>query len=132
MKKAKFETPCWIWPFAANKNGYGNMQVDNRITDAHRFMYEFLIGPVPFKTELDHLCKIRLCVNPTHLEPVSHAENCRRGRNSKLTGEDVTKIRTLAAKLSHREIAEMFGVSRTSVDLIMNGKRWASDGQPKC
>jgi hypothetical protein len=47
---------------------------------AHRVVYEALVGPVPEGLELDHLCKESRCVNPAHLEPVTHAENVRRGR----------------------------------------------------
>lgn len=132
MKKAKFETSCWVWPFASNRDGYGSVQKNNKSQDAHRFMYELLVGPVPYKSELDHVCKIRLCVNPTHLEPVSHAENCRRGRNSKLSRNDVAKIRTLAAKMSHGKIARIFGVSRQSISFIMSGERWANEGHQRC
>lgn len=45
---------------------------------AYRFAYEFLVGPIPDGLELDHLCRVRLCVNPAHLEPVTHAENNKR------------------------------------------------------
>lgn len=46
---------------------------------AHRFSYEILVGPIPEGMELDHLCKNRRCVNPAHLEPVTHHENLIRG-----------------------------------------------------
>lgn len=46
---------------------------------AHVFMFEVLIGPIPMGLELDHLCRNRSCVNPAHLEPVTHRENCVRG-----------------------------------------------------
>jgi hypothetical protein len=46
---------------------------------AHRFAYELLVGPIPEDLELDHLCRVRHCVNPAHLEPVTHLENILRG-----------------------------------------------------
>ncbi|MEU7240240.1 HNH endonuclease signature motif containing protein [Streptomyces sparsogenes] len=48
---------------------------------AHRFAYETLVGPIPEHLQLDHLCRVRHCVNPDHLEPVSSRENTRRGRS---------------------------------------------------
>lgn len=45
---------------------------------AHRVAYELWVGPIPEGMELDHRCKVRACINPAHLEPVTHAENMRR------------------------------------------------------
>jgi len=123
-KKEKRKTDCWIWPYGVNANGYGCVGKNKKIIEAHRFMYQQIIGAVPAHCELDHICKNKLCVNPSHLEPVSHAENCRRGKQTKLTKENVKEIRRLSSKLSQREIAEIFKVSRASIGLILQGKRW--------
>ena len=81
---------CWIWE-AAKVRGYGAIRVKGRTTYAHRFAYEQLVGPIPDGLELDHLCRIPACCNPAHLEPVTHAENVRRGitsrRDSKIRKE---------------------------------------------
>lgn len=69
---------CWRWTGSAPNPGYGRFYVDGRKVYAHRFAYEFLIGPIPDGTEIDHLCRNRRCVNPAHLEAVSHAVNIRR------------------------------------------------------
>lgn len=45
---------------------------------AHRVAYELVVGPIPEGLEIDHLCRTRSCVRPDHLDPVTHAENCRR------------------------------------------------------
>jgi hypothetical protein len=70
---------CWIWIASLGTSGYGQFSVENRPLKAYRVAYEALVGPVPDGLELDHLCRVRCCVNPAHLEPVTHAENMRRG-----------------------------------------------------
>ena len=72
---------CWIWQSGTNAKGYGQFKVDGRAVRAHRFAYELLVGPIPDGLELDHLCRVRNCVNPAHLEPVTHTENVRRGES---------------------------------------------------
>lgn len=124
MKTTKRKTDCWIWPYSKNGNGYGVIGKGKKIIDAHRFMFETILRPVPANCELDHLCKNKLCVNPDHLEPVSHRENCLRGKQTKLTPADVKIIRSMAGKHSQRQIAERFGVSRACIGYILQGKRW--------
>lgn len=69
---------CWIWIGAIFKDkGYGQFQ--NR--SAHSFSYQLHNGPVPSGKQLDHLCRIRCCVNPHHLEPVTIRENLARGKS---------------------------------------------------
>lgn len=73
------DTGCWLWQGAAGPNGYGGVRVNGRQLSAHRRSYELLVGPIPDGLELDHLCRTRTCVNPDHLEPVTHQENVLRG-----------------------------------------------------
>lgn len=70
---------CWIWIGAKNANGYGRFWYDRRVMVAHRVAYLMLVGQVPEGKDLDHLCRIRACVNPEHLEPVSRDTNLKRG-----------------------------------------------------
>lgn len=71
---------CWLWTGSLVGEGYGRITDDNgRSAFVHRFAYELLVGPVPGGKQLDHLCRVRACVNPTHLEPVTRRENILRG-----------------------------------------------------
>ena len=70
---------CWLWTARINYKGYGQFKVGNQQTFAHRFSYELLVGPIPEGLQIDHLCRVRNCVNPAHLEPVTPRENTRRG-----------------------------------------------------
>jgi hypothetical protein len=71
--------PCWLWTAFINTDGYGKFRWQGEMRLAHRVAYEQLFGPVPDGLELDHLCRNHACCNPTHLEPVTHGENVRRG-----------------------------------------------------
>ena len=70
---------CWLWTASVNEDGYGQFMADRSVL-AHRFAFELLRGPIPRNLELDHLCRVRPCVNPDHLEPVTHEENVRRSK----------------------------------------------------
>lgn len=79
--KVRFDADgCWRWT-AHCISGYGAFHLSHaqRTIMAHRYAYELLVGPIPDGLQLDHLCRVRSCVNPTHLEPVTVLENVRRG-----------------------------------------------------
>ncbi len=69
------QTPCDIWPGSLDKDGYGRTHG----TLVHQRAYREAYGPVPDGLELDHICRVRACRNPQHLEAVTHTENMRRG-----------------------------------------------------
>ena len=78
-------SPCWLWTGCRGSNGYGQFIVaGRRKAKAHRFAYELLIGPIPAGLDIDHLCRVRHCVNPSHLEPTTRSTNLRRGAQSAL------------------------------------------------
>lgn len=75
---------CWIWQAKINNNGYGIFRTGSGAAKtsvhhiAHRYAYELVIGPIPAGLQIDHLCRVRACVNPHHMEPVTPGENTRR------------------------------------------------------
>lgn len=75
---------CWLWTGSCDAAGYGQAFSRRRgtVTKAHRVIWEFCRGPIPAGLELDHLCRVRNCVNPDHLELVTHTENQRRVRRT--------------------------------------------------
>jgi HNH endonuclease len=79
--------PCWQWGGTIDEKGYGRLSNgQGKVVYAHRFAYQLLVGPIPHGLELDHLCRVPLCVKaiadecgPAHLEAVTHRVNCERG-----------------------------------------------------
>lgn len=66
---------CWTWQRHVQRNGYGTAWFNGRTRLAHRVAYEVLVGPIPDGLTIDHLCRVKSCVNPAHLEPVTNREN---------------------------------------------------------
>ncbi len=121
-----YGTPCWIWQWKKTKKGYGGLRHDGREVMAHRHYYEQHRGPIPPGMWIDHLCRVPSCVNPWHLEPVTPAENIRRGGLARLTEADVREIRALGrpSRAERRTIAARYGVSPSAIDSIIWGESW--------
>lgn len=85
-------TGCWLWTGLLAGQGYGYYRpVTLGTRRVHRITYLALVGEIPSGLELDHLCRVRNCCNPAHLEPVTRSENSRRG-----IGAQVIRARTAA------------------------------------
>lgn len=72
------EGECWVWTGHRSYDGYGRFGVGGIPRNAHRVSYRWLAGPIPPGLVLDHLCRVRACVRPDHLEAVTIATNARR------------------------------------------------------
>ena len=77
------ESGCWIWTGSCMPHGYAKFFVDRKTRIAHRWIYEQMRGPIPEGMHIDHLCRVRNCVNPDHLEVVTQRENLWRGHLSR-------------------------------------------------
>jgi len=99
-------TGCWEWTGWLSDEGY--------TSQVHRKIYRRLVGPIPDGLQLDHLCRIRHCVNPAHLEPVTNRENTLRGTSP-----------TVIAHLADRCVAGLH-------DLVGANARRRRDGRRQC
>ena len=113
---------CWLWTGFVMADGYGQFSVHRpphgspKKLRAHRYAYTISIGPILEHLALDHLCRIRHCVNPAHLEPVTTRENLRRAGKISLTDEKLRQIRLLHEQgLSSYKIARAVNAPRSTV-----------------
>ena len=79
IEKIDASGDCWVWTGSRGSHGYGQVSIGNRPALAHRVVWGLLVGPIPNGMQVDHLCRVRHCVNPDHLQIVTQAENIRRG-----------------------------------------------------
>ena len=82
---------CWLWTASLDGKGYGQIQIgthkNQKLGRSHRIVYEFYKGVIPAGLDLDHLCRVRHCVNPDHLEHTTRKENLRRGNGAQKSRE---------------------------------------------
>lgn len=122
---------CFLWLGTLGPKGYGlkSFRVAGRSTSmmAHKFYWQLENGLVPDGYELDHKCRNRICVNPAHLEVVTHRENVRRGKLQKLTTDQVAAIRREYVRRRRGQegngpsLAAKFGVCHTTIYRVVGG-----------
>jgi hypothetical protein len=83
---------CWIWLGAETPKGYGMFTLNNERVYAHRYSYELATGDVLGNREIDHRCHNRWCVNPSHLRPATHKQNCENKIVRNKYGRGVAKV----------------------------------------
>jgi hypothetical protein len=96
----------WYWRGYTSPKGYGTFGWNNQHQIAHRFAYEHWVGPIPEGLEIDHTCKVRNCVNPAHLEPVTTLVNQHRANPPKthcINGHEYTEQNTRYVKNNKRQ-----------------------------
>lgn len=79
LSKINKTKDCWLWTGAITGGGYGVTSLNGEHRMAHRAVYGLMVGEIPQGLQLDHLCRVRHCVNPDHLEPVTAQVNTLRG-----------------------------------------------------
>lgn len=118
---------CWEWQAVRSKRGYGRFTIGHsHVVSAYRIAYELTRGPIPDGLELDHLCRNPACVNPTHLEPVTHLVNMHRSPHvGKFTIDQIHDVRDRHAQgESASSIARFYGVSSSTIGYIVARKTW--------
>jgi len=129
-------TECWNWKASKLPTGYGRINIKNRSIYSHRYAWELINGPIPYGLCVCHKCDNPSCVNPAHLflgtasANAKDRENKGRGRttkgllngHSKLSEKQVYEIRSATGL--HKDIAEQFGIKRSTVGMIKNKLLW--------
>jgi hypothetical protein len=120
---------CWEWTASCQPKGYGVFNIgDGTLVRTHRFAYELVHGPTT-KWVL-HKCDNRKCVNERHLFAGTHRENMKDMRDKGRSGKKLNEIQVSLIKLyitngrNHREIASRFGVNRSAITAIANGRNF--------
>ena len=129
-------TGCWLWTGSTHGNGYGQVKTDlGRNSSPHRVLAEHYHGAIPDGYEVDHLCHVRACCNPDHLQIVHRLENASRAATWSLavradrlvmSAEQVQHLRWLHHErgISIKELAQQFDIDRRTMRDAVTGRTW--------
>lgn len=113
LDKIVIKNTCWEWIGAKNENGYGYFRINTVLRRAHRIIYEYFYDELDHTLEIHHTCNNRKCVNPIHLEQITHNENIKRD-SIQIThcpqGHEYTKENTYLYK--NRKICRQCNITR--------------------
>lgn len=116
---------CIEWPHCVTRNGYGQIRRNGQAQYVHRVLYEQYHGPIAKGLVIDHLCGVKACINPLHLEAVTQRENCIRGRRTRMTWEKVRELRQLNIEgVPINTLSNKFSMSERQVRTIVKGEQW--------
>lgn len=132
------DTGCWEWQRAKLRGGYGNLRVDGKYWQAHRYSYQLFFGIPVDGFDVCHKCDNPSCVNPKHLFLGNDLSNARDKVNKnrqtkgeqhphhKMTLSDVVYMRAIYSygTTSMRKLAKLFGISYSETNAILNNKTW--------
>jgi hypothetical protein len=110
---------CWLWTGKTDRKGYGLVMLHGRSLRAHRVMYEQRRGPIPPGLTLDHLCRVRSCVSPAHLEAVTNRVNVLRS-----AGPSAENAQKTHCKRGHPLPATRNGGRRCSPCAVARASEW--------
>lgn len=116
---------CIEWPHYVGSNGYGQVRHNGRAHNVHRVLYEQYYGPIAKGLVIDHLCSVKSCINPLHLEAITQRENCIRGRRTRMNWDKVREMRQLRTEgMSVKDLVNRFDMSESQVRVIIRGEQW--------
>jgi hypothetical protein len=115
---------CWEWSGSKTKGGYGQFIINTKKYYTHRFIYEYYHGQICPDLQIDHLCRVRACCNPTHLEQVTQKENMLRGSRPNQThckrGHELSGNNLYTDKKKHRTCITCRQINRRKYYLLTN------------
>ena len=118
---------CWLWKGTFFAEGYGAFKLDGKTHRAHRLAWFLVNGKIPKGKCLDHLCRVKSCVNPKHLDVVTWAVNQQRGDKARLNAKQISVIRALYARGARQcDITTALGIPCDQVSRIVIYKRWTN------
>lgn len=118
-----YVTPCWIWLRGCSGSGYGEIVLLGDTLRAYRLIYETHYGPLPKGYVPDHLCRVKSCVNPEHLQPVPMWLNSRDGAARKLTPSLAEEIKRQVERRG-ADLARELHISPQLVCDVRKGRKW--------